>query len=116
MKLHIDPDWLRDMALREDGGCVSVGGLVSRIGNLAQPVDGGRSVRTFRISLWDHDPPLPPGEVDSPGRDGRFCLDLAADHLEGPSTGLTPYQLNRALRKLREQWADERILVEAEHP
>ena len=31
MELNIDPEWLKKMAEKEDGGCISVGGLVTRI-------------------------------------------------------------------------------------
>src|SRR3954465_10029795 len=31
MKLNINPDWLREMAEKEDNGIISVGGLVTRI-------------------------------------------------------------------------------------
>ena len=56
---------------------------------------------TYRISLFDH-------ELD------RWSLSLARDHLEGPSVGLSWREMGRALRRLRRQWDDLSILVEAE--
>lgn len=70
---------------------------------------------TYRISLWDHDPPLRPGESEAQyHREGEFSLSLAAAHLGGPSTGLSLFGLAQALRKLKPHWSPEVMLVERE--
>lgn len=60
---------------------------------------------TYSIELYDH-------EIEP---DGGWSAELAREILEGPNTGLTRYQLAKALRTLRAgSWGDPSIYVERE--
>ena len=65
-------------------------------------------MNTYSIELWDFDP------AENGTVAGRFCGSLAARLLGGPNTGLTLPQVGRALRRLRQHWCDENILVRRE--
>lgn len=58
---------------------------------------------TYSIYLLDHDTE-------------DWSLDLSAEHLEGPSSGLSWRQIGAAIRELRQYWEpDLSIFVEREN-
>lgn len=63
-------------------------------------------MNTYSIELWDHDP------ADDGTRDGEWSGELARQHLDGPSEGLTLRQTGEAIRRLRSRgWSEVTMFV-----
>lgn len=52
MNLNIDPEWLKEMAEKEAGMCVSVGGFVTRVSKLEMAMQAHEFVDTGAFFAW----------------------------------------------------------------